>query len=181
VAGANGASGTDGVGGTNGAPGINGATGGGGLTGAIGLDGSIGPTGPTGADGPAGPVGVAVGTGTTTLCVTDRASRSTVRQGGLVAWTIVVRNCGDRAASGVSTTDRLRTGATFKALGGGSLVAGQVRWTLGTLAPGAIVTYRIVSRFSRDARPGTYVNSATADGDNTRPAVGRGSTAIRQA
>ena len=45
------------------------------------------------------------------LCVTDEANVRKVRPGGFVKWTIVVKNCGALAASGISVTDRLRKGA----------------------------------------------------------------------
>jgi hypothetical protein len=97
----------------------------------------------------------------------------------MLRWTIAVKNCGERAAPGVSVTDRLRQGASFKSRDGGSLVDGRLGWKAGTLAAGARKTYTITTRFSANARPGRYMNSATADGDNTQPATGRGSTAVK--
>jgi uncharacterized repeat protein (TIGR01451 family) len=134
--------------------------------------------GVTGADGIAGPAGVAPPT-MTMLCVTKKADRSSVHQGGLVTWTIFVTNCGELPADGVSVTDRLPKGATFENRGGGSWINGQLVWTTGTLATGASKAYTITTRFSRHARPRTYFNSATADGDNTQPSSGRGSTVIQ--
>jgi uncharacterized repeat protein (TIGR01451 family) len=141
-----------------------------GETGADGLDGIQGPTGPAGLTGAAD---------TTTLCVTKSASRRSVRQGGLVRWTIVVKNCGDRAASGVSVTDRLRKGARFKTRAGGSLTLGKRVWQAGTLAAGATRTYRVTTRISRNARTGSYVNRVRADGNNTPPTTAQGSTKVR--
>jgi uncharacterized repeat protein (TIGR01451 family) len=116
---------------------------------------------------------------TTTLCVTKGATRRKVRQSRVVRWIIVVKNCGEHAAHGVTVTDRLRKGAWFRTRGGGTLIDGQLRWRTGRLAAGARTTYRIKTRFRRNARPGRYVNSATADGDNTQRATGRGSTPVK--
>jgi uncharacterized repeat protein (TIGR01451 family) len=110
--------------------------------------------------------------------MTNEAGRNKVRQGGLVRWTIVVRNCGANAASGVSVTARLRSGATFAARGGGRLVRGRLGWQTGRLAAGARQTYSFTTRIGTTVRPGTYVNVATAEGDNTGPATGRGSITI---
>jgi hypothetical protein len=97
----------------------------------------------------------------------------------VVRWTIVVKNCGAHAALGVSVTDRLRKGARLKRRGGGRLVRGQLRWRTGTLATGASKTYTIATRFNRKAHAGRYINRAIADGTNTRPATGRGSTVVK--
>jgi uncharacterized repeat protein (TIGR01451 family) len=167
-----------------GAPGLTGPTGATGSTGLMGAPGLIGATGATGtgvtgADGTPGPAGVVPVADTRTLCVTNKPSRREVRRGRVVRWTIVVRNCGQRAASGVWVTDRPRRGATFEARGGGSLIGGQLRWTTGTLAPGEHKTYKITTRFRHNARTGKYINRATADGDNTRRTTGQGSTTVR--
>jgi uncharacterized repeat protein (TIGR01451 family) len=183
--GADGATGADGGAGAQGETGADGGAGAQGETGADGLDGIqgltgltglMGLTGPTGPTGPAGPTGAA---DTTTLCVTKSASRRSVRQGGLVRWTIVVKNCGDRAASGVSVTDRLRKGARFKTRAGGSLTPGKRVWQVGTLAAGATRTYRVTTRIWRNARTGRYVNRVRADGNNTPPTTAQGSTKVR--
>jgi hypothetical protein len=97
----------------------------------------------------------------------------------VVRWTIVVKNCGAHAALRVSVTDRLRKGARFKRRGGGRLIRGQLSWRTGTLATGASKTYRIATRFNRKTRYGRYINRAIADGTNTRPATGRGSTVVK--
>jgi hypothetical protein len=97
----------------------------------------------------------------------------------LVRWTIVVKNCGDRAASGVSVTDRLRKGARFKTRAGGSLTPGKRVWQVGTLAAGATRTYRVTTRMWRNARTGRYVNRVRADGNNTPPTTAQGSTKVR--
>ena len=193
IQGATGAAGPAGADGATGPTGLIGPTGLTGLTGPIGLTGLIGPTGLTGLigppglvgpdgpaglmgpdgpaglmgpDGPAGPAGpVPAAAEIATLCVTNTPSRRTVRQGGSVRWTMVVENCGQLAASGISVTGRPGRGATFG-------------WRTGTLAPGARRTYTITTRLSRTARPGRYVNRVTADGDNTLPTTGRGSTTV---
>ncbi len=190
--GTNGIDGTDGNDGSAGAPGPLGLTGATGLTGAVGpmglvgatglggiagLPGSIGATGLMGPPGPAGAVASAPTGATTKLCVSTTAGRRKVRRGGLVGWTIVVTNCGQAVAAGVQVTDRLRRGASFASLGGGTLADGQLGWRTDSLAPGARATYRITTRLNR--RGGTYVNRVVADGANTAPSVGQGSTSVR--
>ena len=90
-----------------------------------------------------------------------------------------MKNCGSRAASGVSVTDYLRKGASFKTRGGRNLVRRLLGWKPGTLAPGARRTYKFTTWVSPNARPGRYINRATADGDNTRPTTGQGSTTVK--
>lgn len=123
----------------------------------------------------------ATSTGATAMSdnlVTKKASRRKVRRGRSISWTIVVRNCGEHAASEVSVTDRLRRGATFKTGAGGRLADGRLSWKLPSLAPGARRTYRIKTRFNRNARLGRYINSATADAHNAQFATGHGSTRL---
>ena len=182
LVGAQGLTGETGETGATGATGLTGLTGlmgANGLTGMMGMMGLMGPTGLTGPTGPAGPAGVALLADTTTLCVAKRANRRKVRRGGLVRWTIVVRNCGEHAASGVRVSDRLRKGARFSTRGGGSLVLGQLQWKPGTLAPGARKTYSFTTRISTKARLGRFINRATADGDNTHSTTGQGSITIK--
>jgi uncharacterized repeat protein (TIGR01451 family) len=181
-AGANGADGADGTHGLDGLQGITGVQGAGGSRGAAGADGPTGPTGAAGADGPTGPTG-ADGTPTpaadaTTMCVTKRAGRRNVHQGALLIWTIVVRNCGEHAAHGVTVADRLRKGATVRTRGGARLVDGRLEWKPGTLSPGARRTYKVTTRFARNAHPGRYVNRATVGGDNAGLATARSSTTV---
>jgi uncharacterized repeat protein (TIGR01451 family) len=181
LTGPTGSTGLIGLTGPTGSTGLVGPTGPTGLTGLIGptgLTGLMGPPGLMGADGPTGPADVAPSADVTTLCVTNRASRRKVRQGGLIRWTIVVENCGQLDASGVSVTAPPGRGATFGTRGGGSLVRGQMRWKAGTLSPGARRSYTITTRLSPNARRGRYVNRATADGDNTPPTTGHGSTTV---
>ena len=110
--------------------------------------------------------------------MTNRASRGKVRRGGSTRWTIVVKNCGQITASGVSVSDRPGRGASFGARGGGRLVRGRLVWSTGTLAPGARKVYTITTRLSSSAHPGRHVNRATADGDNARPTTGEGWTTV---
>ena len=41
------------------------------------------------------------------------------------------------------------------------------------------MTYKISIRLNRDAPAGKYLNRAIADGDNTEPSSGQGSTVVR--
>ena len=98
-----------------------------------------------------------------------------------MTWTIVVKNCGASTASGVSVTDRLRKGASLAHGGNVGTVGSRLRWNTGTLAPGASVTYTISTRLTSTARAGKYLNRAIADGDNTEPSSGQGSTIVGDA
>jgi uncharacterized repeat protein (TIGR01451 family) len=202
TSGTDGATGTQGTSGSTGAQGVAGLMGARGLVGATGLRGEAGaggPAGQVGSGGPAGtpgqngkdgsaaftapadPIGVEISVPvakTTTLCVTNTPSDRNVRRGGLVTWTIVVRNCGEHAASAVSVSDRLRKGASLKTRGGGTLVRGRLEWTIRTLAVGARRTYRVVTRIARHVRMGTFTNHVTVDAKNTESAIGRGSTTV---
>jgi uncharacterized repeat protein (TIGR01451 family) len=178
LTGLTGSAGPTGSTGSIGLTGLTGLTGSTGATGLAGLTGLIGPPGLVGADGPAGPAGLVPAADVTTLCVTNTADRRKVRQGGLIRWTIVVENCGQFDASGVSVTDRHGGGARFGTGGGGSRVPGQVRWSTGTLAPGARRTYSIATRLIPGGRLGRYITQATADGDNAPPTTGHGSTIV---
>jgi uncharacterized repeat protein (TIGR01451 family) len=173
--GADGAQGIQGATGPPGAQGVDGTDGQDGLPGTAGPMGPIGPLGPTGLMGPTGPAPTAT---TTALCVSNAATRPQVRRGQLVGWTIVVKNCGDSAASNVVVTDRLPAGATVSTRGGGTLVGRELSWKLASLAPGAGRTFRITSRVSRTARTAPHVNLATAEGANTGLATGHASTAV---
>ena len=135
------------------------------------------PTAPT---GPAGPAGATSdeSAARTKLCVTNKASRRSVRRGRLVGWTIVVTNCGQHAARAVSVSDYVRTGASLTGRGGGRLLGRRLNWKPGTLAPGAHRTYGIVTRLAPNARLGPYINWARADARNTPPARGRASTRV---
>jgi hypothetical protein len=177
LTGETGVTGATGLGGPTGFTGPTGLTG---LTGATGLTGLTGLTGATGAAGAAGPgasVLVPVAT-TTSLCVSTKAGRGSVRRGGSVAWTIVVRNCGARAAVGVAVAARPPTGAILTAWDGGRIVGGQVRWTPGTLAPGAVRTYGVRTRVRADAKAGRYTNRVTAGARNAPPVIGQGATNV---
>jgi uncharacterized repeat protein (TIGR01451 family) len=181
VPGPAGPAGPAGADGAQGATGPSGAVGATGVTGQHGAPGLVGPVGPSGLIGPAGltgPIAHAAVAGATTLCATNTASRRRVRQGGLVGWTIVVKNCGDNDASDIVVTDHLGSGATLATLGGGSLAGRELSWRIGTLAPAATATLRMTTRHARNGRVARHVNRATAEGANTGLATGHASTAV---
>ena len=178
--GAPGPAGTAGSAGAAGTPGAEGAAGSTGLTGIAGIFGPTGAQGPMGATGPTGPAGLVPQVTTTRLCVTNRPNRHAVRRRQSVRWTIVVRNCGAHVATSVKVSNSLRDGARFKALDGGKLVRRQLRWNVGTLAPGARTAYEVVTRFDADPPLGSFVNSVRADGDNTPAKRGHGSVTVKR-
>ena len=157
-----------------------GADGDDGAAGAPGADGAPGAQGPMGATRPAGPAGSVPQVTTTRLCVTNRPNRHAVRRRQSVRWTIVVRNCGAHVATSVKVSNSLRDGARFKALDGGKLVRRQLRWNVGTLAPGARTAYEVVTRFDADPPLGSFVSSVRADGDNTPAKRGNGSVTVKR-
>jgi len=105
----------------------------------------------------------------TRLCVSKRANRRKVRQGGTVAWTIRVRNCGRHTARKVVISDPLLADTTLMSRKGASLVRGELLWRVGTLRRGKSKTVRFSVRFDRDARVGRHRNTATADSASSRP------------
>jgi uncharacterized repeat protein (TIGR01451 family) len=76
---------------------------------------------------------------------------------------IIVSNPGTMPVTGVEVTDELPAGITCSYASAGSRIEGnQVRWVLGTLAPGARQTVEVVTRA---AEPGTFTNVVRASAD----------------
>jgi hypothetical protein len=179
VDGADGADGATGPAGPAGAAGPTGLTGPIGPTGLIGLMGPVGAAGspgPRGLDGLAGPAAPVAGT--TRLCVTHRAAAPTVRPGGRMRWTTVVRNCGPVTADGVTVTARPGGRATTHDRGGGRIVRGGVTWDAGALAPGVHRVYRTTVGLRTGTRPGRLASTVVADAPNSAPAVVTATTTV---
>jgi uncharacterized repeat protein (TIGR01451 family) len=101
-------------------------------------------------------------------CVTVGEAKLTLSKTGparrylnmAVSYQLTATNPGTAAVEELVITDTLPPGGTFvSASGGGQQVGGEVRWAIGTLAPGASRTVDVVLR-ARE--PGRLCNRATA-------------------
>jgi uncharacterized repeat protein (TIGR01451 family) len=103
----------------------------------------------------------------TRLSIKKTTRTATVKAGGTVVFTIVVRNIGTVPATNVVLTDCIPSGLSL--IGGrtnAKLTKGRLGWRLGTLQPGQTRTVRTRFRVDRDAR-GMRGCSAVAAGANT--------------
>jgi uncharacterized repeat protein (TIGR01451 family) len=101
--------------------------------------------------------------------VAKAASARTVTVGQTVVFTIVVRNVGPDAATNVVISDPLPAGLAFVGLTQvtqGAYNPSTGRWTVGTLATGAMARLRIVVRVTA---AGAIVNRAIATLDQFDP------------
>ena len=101
----------------------------------------------------------------TRLAVDKSSDRAEVPSGGIVHYTITVRNAGNEVATNVKTCDRLPDGMTYVSTGGGRLERGRACFTKASLAVGASIIYRLVARVDNGAA-GTFVNRVTTVADN---------------
>jgi hypothetical protein len=91
---------------------------------------------------------------------------------------ITVRNPGDLPATNVQLTDELPADITLLSAGSGGRREGQeVRWNLGTIAPGARKSVLLVVRAGR---AGTFKNVCTATGDRGLQVQGKAQTVFEQ-
>jgi large repetitive protein len=95
------------------------------------------------------------------LTVTKVASARQVTVGGLVTFTVTVRDLGPSLATGVFVTDKLPVGLAFISArpSQGAYTARTGQWAVGSLAPGGSATLRITARV---VVAGTYRNTAVA-------------------
>ncbi len=99
------------------------------------------------------------------LTIVKGADHAKVASGGIVHYTITVRNTDQDAAVNVRTCDQLPDGMTYVSIGSARLRRGNACFTKASLAPGASVTYKLVARVDVGAT-GTFVNRATTVADN---------------
>lgn len=103
------------------------------------------------------------------LTITKTASVARVRAGGVVTWTVTVRNTGPSVARGVVLRDPVSLFATIARKGGGRLSGGTLVFGLGDMAPGARRTVRFAWRIDRTAGSRTMVNRAEVGATNAAP------------
>nr|WP_246851464.1 isopeptide-forming domain-containing fimbrial protein [Patulibacter sp. SYSU D01012] len=124
------------------------------------------PAGATAGAGTGAVADVRVGTRRTRVGLTKRASRSVVRGGETVTFTIRATMPKRVAGAGVRVCDRLPDGLTYVRAKGATFRRGQACWTVGYLAPGRTRTFRIVARAERSGRERRVRNRAVVTGDN---------------
>ena len=99
------------------------------------------------------------------LTIVKGADHAKITSGGIVHYTITVRNTDQDAAVNVRTCDQLPDGMTYVSIGSARLRRGNACFTKASLASGASVTYKLVARVDVGAT-GTFVNHATTVADN---------------
>lgn len=97
---------------------------------------------------------------------TKRAGTATAQSGGVVGFTIAIRNTGSVPARSVVVCDRLPSGLVWERLDGARLVGGRACWTLRRLAGGSTARYRISTRATSVARVRRVTNTAIVRGTN---------------
>ncbi|WP_205696953.1 DUF11 domain-containing protein [Conexibacter sp. SYSU D00693] len=103
------------------------------------------------------------------LQVTKVADRAAAEPGGLVTFTLRVKDGGPASATGVLLRDELPAGLTFVSASAGCTAAGQtVTCAVGALATGATAERQVVARVA-DGAVGTLVNVARASGSQPDP------------
>jgi uncharacterized repeat protein (TIGR01451 family) len=122
---------------------------------------------------PGGPI-VTARASATNMALRKRASRSTVRAGQKVTWTMTASADGNAPAHGVEVCDRLPAAFTPVSLGGGRMRNGRVCWRIDQLDGGQTRTFRLVTRANATGRT-RVTNTArmTADGQAAQRARAR--------
>ena len=104
--------------------------------------------------------------GRATVRLTKLAGARIVQSGGVVSFTIAVRNTSRVYARGLLVCDRLPAGLVFERLGGARLVGGRACWTLRRLAPRATARYAIATRATNGTSARRVTNTAALRGSN---------------
>jgi uncharacterized repeat protein (TIGR01451 family) len=103
------------------------------------------------------------------LRLTKRPSRSRVREGGSVTWTLRVRNVGREAAGDVTVCDVLPRRLVVLAAPRARYRGGRPCWSFAYLRPGEERTVRIRTRVARGGSAGSLRNRATAQSPGADP------------
>ncbi|MEK6608737.1 MAG: hypothetical protein AABZ30_13845, partial [Myxococcota bacterium] len=95
-----------------------------------------------------------------------------VEPGDTLQYTLTVRNSGSATGTAVAVADTIPAGTTVADAGGGTVSAGQIRWSLGSVAPGAAAQQTRIFTVVLDAaiENGTAIcNQAFVDSAETLP------------
>ena len=121
----------------------------------------------------------AVPTSVADLAVVKTVSNPAPNVGSTITFTLTASNNGPSAATGVTVSDPLPAGYTYVSdTSGGAYNAGTGAWTIGNLANGATTAIDITVTVNAS---GSYVNTATASGNETDPTPGNNSSTITPA
>jgi uncharacterized repeat protein (TIGR01451 family) len=104
------------------------------------------------------------------LTITKDDGLTTVTPGQTVTYTLTIKNVGEQTATGVVLTDTLPANTTFvSASNGGTLTAGVVLWSVGSVTVGPSVTRTVVVQVNNPVPAGvtTIINTATVADDGT--------------
>ena len=113
--------------------------------------------------------------------VRDSARALRVRRGQRVAFTLRVRNAGDRRQAPVAGCVRLSSRFTLVSRGGGRVSAGRICFVSGSLNPARLLRRRFVVRIDRDARLGRLSVLALAASRQGARASARRTLSVRRA
>ena len=109
------------------------------------------------------------------LGIFKKHSPSSASVGADLTYTITFSNTGTADATGVVITDQIPLNTTFvSATAGGTLSAGMVSWTIGTLSAGTSVSVQDVVRVASALSGGTIITSDNylIDSNETPPVLG---------
>jgi uncharacterized repeat protein (TIGR01451 family) len=96
------------------------------------------------------------------LAVVAADSPDPVSAGANLTWTLSYSNTGNADATGVVVSDTLPANTSFvSATGGGTLAAGVVTWSVGTLAAGGNGSVQLVVKIASPLANGTTITDAT--------------------
>ena len=106
---------------------------------------------------------------------------ATAKGGATFTYSITVKSVGKVIVKNVVLTDAVPNLVTLVGVPrGASVVNGVVTWLLGDLAPGASRKVKVRVRLAAGAPFGKYSNTASAGGDNARPARATTSLQVRE-
>jgi uncharacterized repeat protein (TIGR01451 family) len=99
------------------------------------------------------------------LKLKKKVNKQRVEPGGLVRYTLIVRNVSKVDARKARVCDNLAEQTSLVSLGGGELDNGKLCWDLGTVKAGKKVKVSFTARVDRDADAGRMPNVATLNWD----------------
>src|SRR5206468_3700738 len=105
------------------------------------------------------------------LAVSATDAPDPVVAGGTITYTLNYSNTGNSGATGVVLSDTVPVNTTFvSATGGGSLSAGVVTWSIGSLAAGGSGAVQLVVRVASPLANGTVITDGTYSIDSVETA-----------